>query len=374
MRKKTKNQYCTGVSNSPRIFTRLWLHPQNPPPSIHSPSKPSTLHPLSIKTLHPPSTLHQNPPLSIHSPSKPAPSDSKIFLSPKSSPCNYETNVSSKKTLFSFLHQNLSPSIKVIAKLILDQYTFSIFSSYFAEHSFILFISHSEFMHVIIHIFVHWILFSHSVLYKIALIHFYWHVVVHFMRGFSHRILTRNFVNTTSFCLWEISTLLRIWLFFSIRFLNHGTKGDSIVSELYHMRCYILMGVLWIERLDHEYWFLTLYFSIYICLGLFKTVGDSLKKSLEIEESQELFFMTTSFRPIQIAALNRVCRGDNVASWLWPNTTTAAAVCCAVLARHPCLKLGAGQPSLVKSRCRPKRGIVRQHCQFVIFLKVKMMI
>ena len=70
-----------------------------------------------------------------------------------------------------------------------------------------------------------------------------------------------------------------------------------------------------------------------------------MKKSLEIEESEELFFMT-SFRPIQIAALNRVCRGDNVASWLWPNTTTAAAVCCAVLARHPCLKLGAGQPSL----------------------------
>ena len=53
-------------------------------------------------------------------------------------------------------------------------------------------------MHVIIHIFGHWILFSHSVLYKIALIHFYWHVVVHFMRGFSHRILTRNFVNTNS--------------------------------------------------------------------------------------------------------------------------------------------------------------------------------
>ena len=38
-----------------------------------------------------------------------------------------------------------------------------------------------------------------------------------------------------------------------------------------------------------------------------------MKKSLEIEESEELFFMT-SFRPIQIAALNRVCRGDNVAS------------------------------------------------------------
>ena len=112
-------------------------------------------------------------------------------------------HLSSKKTLFSFLHQNRSPSIKVIAKLILDQYMFSIFSSYFAEHSFILFFSHSEFMHVIIHIFVHWILFSHSVLYKIALIYFCWHVVVHFMRGFSHIILTRNFVNTNrSFFVW----------------------------------------------------------------------------------------------------------------------------------------------------------------------------
>ena len=104
--------------------------------------------------------------------------------------------------------------------------------------------------------------------------------------------------NTTSFCLWEISTLLRIWYFFTIRFLNHGPKGDSIVSELYHMRCYILMRVLWIERLDYDNWFLTLYFSIYICLGLVKTVGFTKtrwKKSLEIEESQELFFMTTSF-------------------------------------------------------------------------------
>ena len=93
------------------------------------------------------------------------------------------------------------------------------------------------------------------------------------MGGFSQRSITRKFVNTTSFCLWEISTLLRIWLFFTIRFLDHGPKGDSIVSELYHMRCYILMRVLWIERLDYDNWFLTLYFSIYICLGLFKTVG-----------------------------------------------------------------------------------------------------
>ena len=113
-----------------------------------------------------------------------------------------------------------------------------------------------------------------------------------------HKSITRGIINRTSFCLWEISTLLRIWLFFTIRFLDHGPKGDSIVSELYHMRCYILMRVLWIERLDYDNWFLTLYFSIYICLGLFKTVGFTKtrwKKSLEIEESQELFFMTTSF-------------------------------------------------------------------------------
>ena len=41
-------------------------------------------------------------------------------------------------------------------------------------------------------------------------------------------------------------------IFGNFQILNHGPKGDSIVSELYHMRCYILMRVLWIERLDYD--------------------------------------------------------------------------------------------------------------------------
>lgn len=96
-----------------------------------------------------------------------------------------------------------------------------------------------------------------------------------------HNSSTRGILTRTSFCLWEISTLLRICLFFSIRFLSHWTKGDSIVSELYHMRCYILMGVFSIQRLDHDYLFLTLFLVSIICLGLFQTVGirkDSLTK------------------------------------------------------------------------------------------------
>jgi hypothetical protein len=73
------------------------------------------------------------------------------------------------------------------------------------------------------------------------------------------------------------------------------------------------MGVLWLQRLDHDYLFLTLYFSISFRPFLDGRNLQRLveKKSLEIEESRELFFMTTCFRPNQIAALNRVCRGDN---------------------------------------------------------------